>query len=274
MRSLAQLARGILGQTVIIENRPGAAGTLHAVALATGQPDGYTLGQMHLGMIRRPYMMSSPLWNPVTDFTHILRLCGWRLGFAVNANSSWRTMAEFIQNARERPGQLSVGNSGAASTPHVGMIELAERAGIQVNHVPFKSTAEGVNAVAGGHVDAIAGDSTFIPLVESGQLRALSAWSKDRFTKLPNVPTLREIGYDMEVSTGFGISGPKGMPKPLVRILHDAFKKALFNPENKIVRDRFDMSEEYIDSDSYQAYVAQRAEQEREIVKKYSLKQE
>jgi tripartite-type tricarboxylate transporter receptor subunit TctC len=101
MRSLAQLAKASLGQPVIIETRPGAGGTLHAVGLATGRPDGYTLGQMHLGMIRRPFMMASPQWDPVTSFTHILRLCGWRLGFAVKADSPWKTMAEFIQNARE-----------------------------------------------------------------------------------------------------------------------------------------------------------------------------
>jgi tripartite-type tricarboxylate transporter receptor subunit TctC len=274
MRSLAQLAQASLGQAVIIENRPGAGGTLHAAGLATGQPDGYMLGQMHLGMIRRPFMMTSPPWNPVTDFTHILRLCGWRLGFAVKADSPWKTMAEFIQNAREKPGQLSVANSGPASSPHIGMIELAERAGIQVNHVPFRSTADGVNALAGGHVDAVAGESTIIPLVESGQLRALSAWSRDRFVRLPDVPTLREIGYDMEVTTGFGISGPKGMPQPLVLILHDAFKKALFDPENKMVRDRFDMSEEYLDSEDYRAFIAQRADYERQIVQKYGLKLE
>jgi tripartite-type tricarboxylate transporter receptor subunit TctC len=274
MRSLAQLAQASLGQPVIIENRPGAGGTLHAVQLATGKPDGYTLGQMHLGMIRRPFMLASPQWDPVTSFTHILRLCGWRLGFAVKADSPWKTMAEFIQTARDKPGQLTVANSGAASSPHIGMIELAEKAGIQINHVPFKSTAEGVNAVAGGHVDAVAGESSIIPLVEGGQLRALSAWSRDRFVRLPDVPTLRELGYDMEVTTGFGISGPKGMPQPLVRLLHDAFKKALFAPENKVVRDRFDMSEEYLDSDGYRAFIVQRAEYERQIVQKYGLKAE
>jgi len=78
----------------------------------------------------------------------------------------------------------------------------------------------------------------------------------------------------MEVTTGFGISGPKGMPQPLVRLLHDAFKKALFAPENKVVRDRFDMSEEYLDSDGYRAFIVQRAEYERQIVQKYGLKAE
>src|SRR5919202_6883563 len=144
LRSLAELAQQSLGQPVVIENRPGASGTLHAQALAGAKPDGYTLGQMHLSVVRRPFLVRQPLWDAVADYTHILRLCGWMYGVVVKADSPYRSWSDFIAAARATPGELTFATSGIATTNHLAMEDLAVREGVQLTHVPYRGSSEGV----------------------------------------------------------------------------------------------------------------------------------
>ncbi len=272
MRSLADVAQGILGQSVVVENRAGAAGTIHSQALATARPDGYTLGQMHLGVIRRPFLLRNAGWNAVTDFTHIIRLCGWVLGVAIKADRPWKTWRDYIEHARANPGRVSYSTSGIATTNHLAMEDLARRERIELVHVPFRGSSEGVTAVLAGQVDSIADASTWAPLVETGQMRALSVWTAERLARLPDVPTLKDLGYDMVVSTAYGISGPKGIDPAIVGILHGAFKAALFSQANAVVRAQFDMPADYLDSESFASFIAQRAEYEQAMVQRLGLR--
>jgi tripartite-type tricarboxylate transporter receptor subunit TctC len=272
MRSLAELAQPSLGQPVVIENRPGASGTLHAQALASARPDGYTLGQMHLSVVRRPFMVRQPQWDAVTDYTHVLRLCGWMYGVAVKADGPHRTWRDFVAAARANPGKLTFATSGIATTNHLAMEELAVREGVQLTHVPYRGSSEGVTAVLSGQVDCIADASTWRPLVEDGQMRALCVWTAERVARLPGVPTLKELGHDMVVTSPYGISGPKGMDPGVVRVLHDAFKAALFSPANAAARNQFDMPEQYLDSERYADFIARRAEYERDMVRRLGIR--
>ncbi len=272
MRSLAEVAQQSLGQPVVIENRPGASGTLHAQALAAARPDGYTLGQMHLSVVRRPFLVRQPLWNTVTDYTHILRLCGWMYGVAVKADSPHRDWRDFIARARASPGRLTFATSGIATTNHLAMEELAEREGAQLTHVPYRGSSEGMTAVLSGQVDCIADSSVWVPQVEAGQMRALCVWTADRVPRLLGVPTLKELGHDMIITSPYGLSGPKGMEPAVVRVLHDAFKAALFSPANAAVRGQFDMPEQYLDTEQYTDFIAKRAEHERTMVQRLGIK--
>jgi tripartite-type tricarboxylate transporter receptor subunit TctC len=121
-------------------------------------------------------------------------------------------------------------------------------------------------------VDSIADASTWAPFVENGQMRALSVWTAERLGRLPQVPTLRELGYDMVVSTAFGISGPRGIDPAIVRILHDGFKAALYSPANAAVRAQFDMPTDYLDSAAFTAFIGERAEYERAMVQRLGLR--
>lgn len=272
LRSLADGAQQILGQPIVIENRPGAGGTLHAQMLATARPDGYTLGQMHLSMVRRPFLVRQPQWDTTTDYSHILRICGWMYGVAVRADSPYRNWAEFVAAARAAPGTLNFATSGIATTNHLAMEELATRERMELLHVPYRSSAEGVTAVLSRQVTSIADASTWKPMVEDRQMRALCVWTAERVPSMPDVPTLKELGHDMVVTSPYGISGPKGMDAGVVRALHDAFKAALFAAPNTAVRLQFDMPEQYLDSEQYTDFIIRRAEYERTTVQRLGIR--
>ena len=272
LRSIADLAQQSLGQPVVTENRPGASGTLHAQALAAARADGHTLGQMHLSVVRRPFLVRQPQWDAAADYTHVLRLCGWLYGVAVKADSPYRTWGDLVAAARANPGRLTFATSGIATTNHLAMEDLAVREGAQFTHVPYRGSSEGMTAVLSGQVDCIADSSVWVPQVEAGQMRALCVWSAERVPRLPGVPTLKELGHDMVVTSPYGVSGPKGIDPGVVRALHDAFKAALFSPANTAVRGQFDMPEQYLDSRDYADFIAQRAGYERAMVQRLGIK--
>ena len=275
MRSLAEQASRTLGQPVITENRSGAGGTLHAVYLAReARPDGYTLGQMHLSVIRRPFLVRTPQWDTTKDFTNIIGLTGWLFGVAVKSDSPFRTFPELIAYARQNPGMLSYSTSGIATTNHLAMEDIAARERVEFTHVPFRGATEGITAVLGGSVNMIADSSAWAGAVEGGQMRLLCVWSAERAPRFPNVPTLRELGYDIVVTSNYGISGPPRMDPGVVRVLHDAFKQALMSEENTRIRAQFDMPLVYYDTQQYQDFIVQRAAWERDMVTRLGIRME
>jgi tripartite-type tricarboxylate transporter receptor subunit TctC len=275
MRSLADVAQRHFGQPVLVENRPGASGTLHMVPLAREiRPDGYTLGQMHLSAIRRPFLVRAPQWDLAADYTYVIGLCGWVIGVAVRADAPWRSWGELVAAARAEPGRITYATSGIATTPHIIMEDIGARTGASFTHVPFRGSSDGVTAVLGGQVSCIADASTWAPHVEAGRMRALCVWTPARFPRLPEVPTLREVGIDLVVSSAYGLVGPRGIDPGVVRVLHDGFKAALFDPANERVRGQFDMPAVYMDGAAYREEVLRVAEYERGVVQRIGLRLE
>ncbi len=272
LRSMGEIASKALGQPVVIENKPGAGGTLGPMTVAQqSRPDGYTLTQMHLSVLRRPWMMKTPLWDPVRDFTHIIGLTGWLFGTAIKADSRFETWAEMIGYARANPGKLTYSTSGIGTSNHLAMETILEQEKVEITHVPFRGSNEGVTAALAGQVDMVCDSSAWAPFVEAGSMRALSVWTAERAARFPSVPTLKELGYDMEVTSPYGVSGPKGMDEGVVRVLHDAFKAALFDPENERIRTQFDMPLVYRNTADYREFVARRVEYEKTMVKRLNL---
>jgi tripartite-type tricarboxylate transporter receptor subunit TctC len=272
IRSMCEIAARRLGQPIVIENRPGAGGTLHAPYLAReARPDGYTIGQMHLSVIRRAFLVRNAQWDPVEDFTPIIGLCGWLFGVCVRADSPIRTWRDFVDHARRAPGRMTFATSGIATTNHLAMEELAAKEGMELTHVPFRGANEGVTAVLGGQVDSIADASTWAPHVEAGRLRLLCVWSAERASRFPEVPTLKELGHDMVVTSPYGVMGPKGMAPDVVRILHDAFKEALDSEENRRVRATYDMPLEYRDTAAFAQFIRDRAAYEQAMIRRLNL---
>ncbi|WP_421989222.1 tripartite tricarboxylate transporter substrate binding protein [Roseococcus sp.] len=275
LRSIGELATRVLGQPVIIENRGGAGGTLHAVYLAReARPDGYTLGQMHLSVVRRPFLVRTPQWDTTTDFTNIIGMTGWLFGVAVKADSPFQTFPEMIAYARANPGKLSFATSGIATSNHLAMEDLMARERVEITHVPFRGANEGVTGVLSGSVSMIADSSVWAGNVEAGQMRLLCVWSAERAPRFPNVPTLRDLGYDMVVTSPYGVSGPPRMDPGVVRVLHDVMRDALMSPENTRVRGQFDMPLAYLNTEQYQDFIVQRAAYEREIVTRLGIRME
>ncbi len=271
LRSLADIASRSLGQSVVVENRSGARGLLAAQALLQARPDGYTVAQQHLSVIRQPFLTRSSSWDPVEDFTYVIGLTGWLFGVVVRSDSPYRNWADYVAAARAQPGRLTYSTSGIGTSNHIAMEDICGRLGIQMTHVPFRGTTEGVAAMLGGQIDSIADSSAWAPQVDDGKFRLLSVWSPERAKRYPEVPTLRELGIDMEVTSPYGIAGPKGMDPGVVRALHDALKAALFDPANTAVRERWDMPLAYLDPEQYRDFAARRAVYEKQMVAKLNL---
>ncbi|MBI0539329.1 tripartite tricarboxylate transporter substrate binding protein, partial [Roseomonas sp. KE2513] len=271
LRSLADVATKLLGQPVLVENRSGARGLLAAQALLQAAPDGYTLAQHHLSVLRHPFMTRARSWDSVADFTPVLGLTGWLFGVVVRADSPIQDWAGYVAAARERPGRMTYSTSGIGTSNHIAMEDILSRLGLEMVHVPFRGTTEGVTALLGGQIDSIADSSAWVPQVESGAFRLICVWSPERAARFPNVPTLRELGVDVVVTSPYGIAGPKGMDPGVVRVLHDALREALMSPENTAIRERWDMPLAYLDTAAYRDFIAERVAYEREMVGKLRL---
>jgi tripartite-type tricarboxylate transporter receptor subunit TctC len=275
LRSLAEQASRHLGQPVVVENRSGAGGTLHANLLAReARPDGYTIGQMHLTLIRRPFMTRDANWDATTDFTHIIGLTGWLFGMAVRADSPYRSLADLIEASRRRPGSVTYATAGIGTTPHLTMEDLAGRERIEWTHVPFRGGAEALQGVLSGNVDVIAESSVWAGPVQAGQMRLLNVWTGERAARFAEVPTLAEASghADLVVTSNYGLSGPPRMDPGIVRALHDGFRAALMSEENARVRERFDMPLVYLDTQGFHDFVVRRAAFERELVTRLNLR--
>ncbi|MEO7150604.1 MAG: tripartite tricarboxylate transporter substrate binding protein [Burkholderiaceae bacterium] len=232
LRTLAELASKHLGQTIVIDNKPGGGGTLGPGTMAmTAKPDGYTLAQLPMGMLRLPHMQKTP-WDPIKDFTYILGVSGYTFGFTVRADSPYKTFKDYIDAARLQPGKIDYGSTGIGSSPHLLMEDVALLAKVQLNHVPFKGNADLTQALLGGHVMAMSDASGWDKFVDGGQMRLLATFGDKRTQRWPTVPTAKELGYDIVYASPYGIVGPKGMDPAIVKTLHDAFKKAMDDPKH------------------------------------------
>jgi len=231
-RPLANAAKGYLGQPVIVEDKPGGAGIVSAKLVLTKSPDGYNIGITSLNPILISYHMGKLDFHPTDDFTYIMRLCGFSFGITVKADSPWKSIQEFIQYCQENPKKVNYASAGVGSTGHLHMEEFASTARIQLTHVPYRSGTESNTAVLGGHVDALS-DATWHPLVDAGKLRLLLIYASNRSPNYPQVPTSAELGYGRGREAAIVIFGPKGLPQPIVKKLHDVFRMAMDYPEFK-----------------------------------------
>ena len=247
-RSLVNAAKKFLGQPVIVENKPGAAGTVGASAILTRPPDGYTIGITSCNTVNIAYHMGKFDFHPVNDFTYIMRLCGYLYGVVVQAGSPWKTVQDFIKYARSNPQTISYGTSGVGSSGHLSMEEFASVTGMRLIHVPYRGGPECNTALLGGHVEAVSDSSGWASLVDAGKLRALVVYSEQRSPRFPEVPTAKEIGFDVVWPGPIAMFGPKGMPAPVVNKLHEVFKKAMDDPDYQAVLKKFDMPSLYLNS--------------------------
>lgn len=270
MRAMAASAGKALGGTIIVENKPGAAGTLGAVALVNAPPDGYTLAQLSAAVVRLPHMQKSQ-FDPLKDITYILAFATNLFGMVVRTDSPIKNMNDVVRYAKANPGKFSYGSNGLGSAVHLSTEQFAERAGIKLLHIPFKGDAEGLQAVLGGHVMAYTGSSTWGAQVDGETLRLLATYGKQRSKRWPNVATLKELGYDATSDYPIGYGGPKGMDPAITRRLQDAFKTSLDDPTVMTLIDRYDMTVTYLGSADYTKFVKDGFAAEKALVERLGL---
>ena len=270
MRALADSAGKILGQPVIVENKPGAGGTLPAQALQTAPADGYTLAQIPLGVFRLPYTTKIN-WDPVKDITYVLNVTGYAFGLVVPADSPLKTWTHFVAWAKANPGKLTYGSTGTMTSPHLTMELIAQKLNLELLHVPYKGSADLMQSILGGNIMAAADSTGFAPQVEAGKLRVLNTWGAERLAKFPDAPTLKELGLDLVQNSPFGIGAPKGTPPAVVKRLHDAFKQAMEQESYITALKRYDMVPMYMSSAQYQKFAQETFVKEKALVEKLGL---
>ncbi|MBC7956063.1 MAG: tripartite tricarboxylate transporter substrate binding protein [Cytophagales bacterium] len=253
-RALAEIASKNLGQQIIVENKPGAGGTLGPGTMAlTAKPDGYTISQYPMGMLRIPHM-NKVQWSPINDFTFIMGVSGYTFGFVVKSDSPHKTFKDYVEAARKQPGKIDFGSTGIGTSPHLLLEELADNAKVEFNHVPFKGNADLMQALLGGHVMAASDASGWDKFVDGGQMRLLATFGEQRTKRWPQVPTAKELGYNIVGNSPYGLVGPKGMDPAVVKTLHDAFKKAMDDPKHAEVLAQLNQDPWYRTGEQYKTW--------------------
>ena len=268
LRQFAAIAAKHLGQNVVIENKPGASGMLGPVAVSRMAPDGYNLSQLPVSAYRVPHIQKVD-WDPLNDFTYIIGITGYTFGVVVKSDSQFKTFKELIEFARANPGKMSFGSTGTGTSPHLLMEEVGMKTGVQFLHVPFKGNADSTQALMGGHIMAQSDATGWGRHVDAGAFRLLVTFGEKR-TKW-NAPTAKELGIDIVSYSPYGIVGPKGMDPRVVKILHDAFKKTLDDPEHMKVLAQLDQVYWYKSSDEYRQWAADTLRAERATIERVGL---
>jgi len=223
-----------LNVPVIVENKAGAGGGIGMGTAAKAKPDGYTLLLALSSISILPeadkVMGRAPMYQ-LNQFVPIARLTADPTVLAVRADSPWKTLAEFVADARKRPGAITYGSSGNYGTMHVPMEMFAASAGVKLLHVPYTGAGPAVVGLLGGNVDAVAsGPSTVIQHAKAGRLRILASWGDKRLASLPDVPTLSESGYRAVFFQWSALFAPAGTPEPVVARLREAARVAAADP--------------------------------------------
>jgi len=269
LRKFAEIASKYLGQTVVIENKPGFSGLLGPTGMAaSARPDGYTLSQLPLPAFRVPHMQKVD-WDPLRDFTYIIGITGYTFGVVVKSGSPFRSFEDLIAFARANPGKLSYGTPGTGTSPHLLMEEVASKAGVEFLHVPFKGNAESTQSLMGEHIMAQSDSSGWSKFVDAGTFRLLVTFGEERSRW--GAPTAKELGYEVVSYSPYGIVGPRGMDPKIVKILHDAFKKTIDDPEHAKMLQQLDQVYWYRSSEDYAKWARETWEQEKSTVERLGL---
>jgi tripartite-type tricarboxylate transporter receptor subunit TctC len=222
----------LLGQQFIIESRPGAGGTLATAAVARAEPDGYTLMMINDNHAVNPSVFKNIPYDSVKDFAPIGFVGSAPMALSVNSSVPARTVKDLIALAKEKPGKISYGSVGIGSASHLAGELFTAKAGISMLHVPFRGGAPAINDLVAGHLNTM-----FVTAVVGGQhmktgaLVPLAIAAPARFELLPDVPTMAEVGYQLEAAYWFGLAAPAGTPPAILAKLEKALAEVLATPD-------------------------------------------
>jgi tripartite-type tricarboxylate transporter receptor subunit TctC len=269
-RALAEATAKYLGQPVVVENRPGATGTLGAAALVNARPDGYTVSMTPVTVLRLPHM-ENVAFDPLKDIRYVIGVSGYVFAVIVRADAPWKSMAELVAYAKANPEKITYGSHGIGATVHLAMEELSSAQGVKLTHVPYKGSADMMTAVLGGHI-AVAVDSTgAVPHVAAGKARVLAVFTEKRVPIWPDAPTLLELGYGIVSTSPYGIGVPAATPDAVVKALHDAFKKGLEDPIHLKALEKFNQPVWYQSSADYAKFAREQYAKEGALIERLGL---
>ena len=269
LRKLGEIAAKHLGQPIVVENKPGASGMLGPATMAkTAKPDGYTISQLAISAYRMPHMQKVD-WDPLGDFSYIIGVAGYTFGIVVKSDSPFKSFGDIITYAKANPGKLSYATPGTGTSLHLAMSEIEAKTGVQFLHVPFKGYADGATALMGGHVMVQVDSTGWARFVDAGSLRLLATLG-DKRTRW-NAPTVTELGVDTVSNSPYGLVAPKGLPAPISKVLHDAFKRAMDDPEHLKVLQQLEGVYWYKSGEDYAKWAAETFKSERATIERVGL---
>jgi tripartite-type tricarboxylate transporter receptor subunit TctC len=257
-RPTAAAMEKVLKQPIAVTNRPGAGGAVGNAAVANAKPDGYTI-LMALSSISvipaADLLFDRKPAYALNQFAPIALISADPTFLTVRTESPWKTAKEFIAEAKQKPGQLSFSSSGVYGALHMPMEMFMHAAGIKMRHVPTTGGGPALNALLGGHVDVTAGGPAAISgHVKAGKLRPLAGWGTKRHPSYPDVPTFKELGYDVEYYIWAGMFAPAGTPEPVMKVLREAARKAVADPDFKGQMEKINSPIVYMDAPEFRKY--------------------
>jgi tripartite-type tricarboxylate transporter receptor subunit TctC len=261
-RPVALAMEKILGKPVIVDNRAGGGGgSVGNAAAARAEPDGYTLLMTLSSLAVLPEadrLFDRPVAYEVSQFAPVARVLADPTLLAVPASAPWKTLAEFVDDAKARPGQIPYGSSGPYGTLHIAMEMFAASAGIKLLHVPFRGAGPALTALLGGTVQALASAPGVLKQqVDDGKLRVLANWGAERVTSFPDLPTFKELGYkDVEFYIWAGLFAQSALPTPIMTQLRKAVAEAVKAPEVVKTFETAGSPVAYLDAPEFAKFVA------------------
>lgn len=269
-RALALGMGKSLGQTIIIENKPGAGASMGVVDMKTAKPDGYRLTLTPVGIFRQPHIQKVN-FDPVADVSYVGAFMTYDFLLAVAADSPFKSLKDVVDAAKRDPGAVNYGTPGKFSANHVVMAMLEQKAGVQFTHVPFKGDADSINALLAGHTKTALLANTVQPYLSSGKMRALAIAADKRSEAFADVPTFRELGYAFDVPSPLGIAGPKGLPPEVVQKLEAAMQSAMRDAAFKQVAANYGIRLAYRNAQDYGAFAKKAFAEEKAVVQGIGL---
>jgi tripartite-type tricarboxylate transporter receptor subunit TctC len=258
-RPTAHVMGKVLRQSVVVQNKPGAGGSVGAALAARAAPDGYTilmaLSSISVLPVADRLQGRTPAYE-LDQFVPVALISADPTVLLVRADGPYRTLEDFVGAAKARPGTINYSSSGVYGTLHVAMEIFAEAAGIKLFHVPYQGGGPALGALLGAQVDALAsGPSAAIGQLKAGKVRALAVWGDKRLASLPDVPSMKELGYDAVFYIWSGLFAPAATPQPVMTALRDAAKRTVEDSEFKEAMNKVETPIAYLDAPDFKTFL-------------------
>jgi len=257
-RPVAAAMEKLLKSPVVVVNKTGAAGAVGMSFVANSKPDGYTL-LMALSSIsiipEADKLFDRKPAYTMDQLTPVALISADPTVLVVRSDRPWKSVKEFVEDAKKRPGEISYSSSGVYGTLHMAMEMFTHAAGINLKHVPYAGAGPALTALLGGHVDTLAsGPAVVIPHIKGGKLRPLAGWGTKRVASLPDVPTFKELGYDAEFYIWAGLFAPRGTPEPVMKRIRESVRQAVNTAEFKSAMEKLATPIAYLDAPEFQKF--------------------
>lgn len=258
-RPTAHVMGKLLKQSVVVQNRPGAGGSVGAAQAARSAPDGYTilmaLSSISVLPVADRLQGRTPAYE-LDQFAPIALISADPTVLVVREDGPYKTLKDLVDAAKAQPGTINYGSSGVYGTLHVAMEIFASAAGIKLFHIPYQGGGPAVAALLGGQIDALAsGPSAAIGQIKAGKMRALAVWGDKRLASLPDVPSMKELGYDATFYIWSGLFAPAATPQPVMAVLRDAVRRTVADPEFKDAMAKVETPIAYLDASEFKIFL-------------------